>query len=203
VERAPAFELVAGHVALDFVNTVDWRTDPVWRRDLIGDVEDLAAWARKAGLASAAERTAVTTAARRDRRGAEWGLRRARRLRELLARLFLAIANGGRPSDRDLRRLNAFLGSALRQRRVATKGSACVWSWATETRGVDRVLWPIVLSAAELLTSAGRARVRECAAHGCGWLFLDTSRSQRRRWCTMASCGNRAKARRFYERTRA
>jgi predicted RNA-binding Zn ribbon-like protein len=64
-------------------------------------------------------------------------------------------------------------------------------------------LWPIVLAAAELLTSAGRARVRECAAHGCGWLFLDTSRSQRRRWCTMASCGNRAKARRFYERTRA
>ena len=190
-------------MALDFVNTVDWRADPVRRRDLIGDVEDLAAWARKAGLASAAERTAVATSGRRDRREAEQGLSRARRLRELLARLFLALANHGRPSDRDLRRLNAVLGAALRQRRVATKGSACVWTWATETRDVDCVLWPIVLAAAELLTSAGSARVRECAADGCGWLFLDTSRTQRRRWCTMASCGNRAKARRFYERTLA
>jgi predicted RNA-binding Zn ribbon-like protein len=203
VARAPALEFVAGHVALDFVNTVDWRSDPARRHELIGDVEGLAAWARKAGLASAAERTAVTLAARRDRPGAERGLRRARRLRELLARLFLAIANGGRPSDRDLGRLNAFLGAALRQRRLTTKRSACVWSWATETRGVDRALWPIVLAAAELLTSPSRARIRACAAHGCGWLFLDTSRSQRRRWCTMASCGNRAKARRFYERTRA
>jgi predicted RNA-binding Zn ribbon-like protein len=203
VARSPAFELVAGHTALDFVNTVDWRADSARRLDLIGDVGGLAAWARQAGLASAAEQTAVTTAARRDGREAERGLRRARHLRELLARLFLATANGGRPAARDLRRLNAFLGAALRQRRVAMRGSACVWSWAAETSGVDRLLWPIVLAAADLLTSDVRTGVRECAAHGCGWLFLDTSRSQRRRWCTMASCGNRAKARRFYERTRA
>ena len=190
-------------MALDFVNTVDWRTDSARRLDLIGDVGDLAAWARQAGLASAAEQTAVTTAARRDRREAERGLRRARRLRERLARLFQAIANGARPADRDLRRLNAFLGAALRQRRVAMRGATCVWSWAEQTSAVDRVLWPIVLAAADLLTSDLRTRVRECAAHGCGWLFLDTSRGQHRRWCTMASCGNRAKARRFYERTRA
>jgi predicted RNA-binding Zn ribbon-like protein len=203
VVRSPAFELVAGHTALDFVNTVDWRADSARRLDLIADVGDLAAWARTAGLASAADQSAVTIAARRDGRAAERGLRRARRLRELLARLFQAIANGARPEDRDLRRLNAFLGAALRQRRVAMRGSAWVWIWAAETSGVDRLLWPIVLAAAELLTSDLRTRVRECAAHGCGWLFLDTSRGQRRRWCTMASCGNRAKARRFYERTRA
>jgi predicted RNA-binding Zn ribbon-like protein len=64
------------------------------------------------------------------------------------------------------------------------------------------VLWPVVLAAADLLTSGDRARIHECAGPGCGWLFLDTSRNRRRRWCTMQGCGNRAKARRFYERAR-
>ena len=62
---------------------------------------------------------------------------------------------------------------------------------------------PIVLAAAELLTSPQRLKIRACAAEDCGWLFLDTSRSGRRRWCTMESCGNRAKARRFHARAAA
>jgi predicted RNA-binding Zn ribbon-like protein len=203
VVRPPAFELVAGHIALDFVNTVDWRNDRSRRRDLIGEVGDLAVWAREVGLASSAEATTLAAAARRDQGDAGRGLRRARRLRELLARLFLAVASGARPAGRDLRGANAFLGAALRQQRLAMRGSTCVWTWAAETTPIDRVLWPIVLAAADLLTSEGLGHVRECAAPGCGWLFLDTSRSQRRRWCTMASCGNRAKAQSFYARTRA
>jgi predicted RNA-binding Zn ribbon-like protein len=53
-----------------------------------------------------------------------------------------------------------------------------------------------------LLSSGARTQIHECGGDGCGWLFLDTSRNGRRRWCTMQGCGNRAKARRFYERTR-
>jgi predicted RNA-binding Zn ribbon-like protein len=50
-------------------------------------------------------------------------------------------------------------------------------------------------SAGELLTSPALRRVRACAGAGCGWLFLDPT--GRRRWCVMATCGNREKARRF------
>jgi predicted RNA-binding Zn ribbon-like protein len=64
---------------------------------------------------------------------------------------------------------------------------------------LDRIFWPITRSAAELLTSADIDRVRECDGRGCGWLFLDTSKAGRRRWCSMAICGNRAKARRHRE----
>src|SRR6185437_6680981 len=39
--------------------------------------------------------------------------------------------------------------------------------------------------------------LRACADPECGWLFLDRSQARRRRWCSMAECGNRAKARRF------
>ncbi|MCL6613391.1 MAG: CGNR zinc finger domain-containing protein [Firmicutes bacterium] len=76
------------------------------------------------------------------------------------------------------------------------------WKWGGEGKALDRMLWPVVRSAAELLISGDRERVRECAAEGCGWLFLDASRNTRRKWCAMTSCGNRAKARRYYERKR-
>jgi predicted RNA-binding Zn ribbon-like protein len=64
------------------------------------------------------------------------------------------------------------------------------------------MLWPVARSAAELLSSESVDRVRECASSTCTWLFIDDSRNRRRRWCDMASCGNRAKARRYYERHR-
>ena len=81
--------------------------------------------------------------------------------------------------------------------------TAFVWSCANEESDTfDSLPWPIVLAAAELLTSDRRTQIHECGGEGCGWLFLDTSRNRRRRWCTMRGCGNRAKARRFYERMR-
>ena len=197
------FHLVGGHVALDFVNTVDWRGDPERRIDELGDVGDLVAWAQQARLISAAEARALTRAGQRDGPLAARTLARARGLREALAALFTAASRRGRPPEGDLRRFNAFLAAALRSRRIEVRGAG--YAWGTEAGAaavVPRLLWPIVLAAADLLVAPDSAHVRECAAAGCGWLFLDTSRSQRRRWCTMQSCGNRAKARRFYERER-
>jgi predicted RNA-binding Zn ribbon-like protein len=59
------------------------------------------------------------------------------------------------------------------------------------------MLWPVLRSAAELLTSDRMDRVRLCSAEDCDWLFLDSSRNRSRRWCDMAVCGNRSKVRRF------
>jgi predicted RNA-binding Zn ribbon-like protein len=204
VVRSPAFELVAGHTALDFVNTVDWRWDPLRRKDLLDGFEDLVGWARQTAIVTAAEAQALTAAAKRDPRSASRALHRARRLRETLGRIFEAAGRNQRPTARDLRRLNAVLGAALRRRRLELRGNRYDWTWtASDGRPLDAFLSPIVLAAAELLTVPQRFKIRACAAEDCGWLFLDTSRSGRRRWCTMQSCGNRAKARRFYQRTRA
>jgi len=61
-------------------------------------------------------------------------------------------------------------------------------------------LWPIARSAAELLASEQVHFIRNCSSKTCQWLFLDTSKNHRRRWCDMKLCGNRAKVRRFYTR---
>jgi predicted RNA-binding Zn ribbon-like protein len=97
-------------------------------------------------------------------------------------------------------------GDAARQRGQAAPGGDVrfVWGWNAGRLRLDQPLWPIVHSAADLLTSDElRPLVRQCGAEDCRWLFLDTTKNRSRQWCSMTSCGNREKARRHYERVRA
>src|SRR5262245_38905844 len=104
-----AADLIGGHLALDYVNTVDWRDDPTRRKDRLATFEDLLAWARAARLLGAAEARALAIAVRHDAPRAMRSLRRARLLREVLARVLMASGSSTRPAARDIRLLNAFL----------------------------------------------------------------------------------------------
>src|SRR5262249_35815517 len=127
-------------------------------------------------------------------------------LREALYRLFTARANRPEPSAADRSVLNAALARSLaRQQLEYHDGHFSLHAVRTEG-DLDCMLWPIAKSAAEILTSAeelGRVRVCEATVlDSCAWLFLDETRNRARRWCSMKDCGNRAKARRFYQRHR-
>ena len=65
------------------------------------------------------------------------------------------------------------------------------------------ILAPVLWSAADLLLKGDPARIRQCANEKCRWVFLGVSKAGARRWCTMNSCGNRAKAHRHYHKTKA
>jgi predicted RNA-binding Zn ribbon-like protein len=82
----------------------------------------------------------------------------------------------------------------MAQAAVRVDAAGFVWDWG-ETVDLDRPLWAVARSAAELLASADLDRVRRCPGEGCGWLFLDTTRNRSRRWCETAGCGNRAHVR--------
>jgi predicted RNA-binding Zn ribbon-like protein len=99
--------------------------------------------------------------------------------------------------------LNAVLVDAGAKRELVAEQGHFHWRWAGITENLESILWPIAYEAAQLLASGNLDYVRRCAAEDCGWLFLDKSKSHSRRWCDMKSCGNRDKARRFYERQRA
>ena len=75
--------------------------------------------------------------------------------------------------------------------------------WTSEADGLQKVLFTVLASAAELLASDRLGRIRECGAADCTWLFVDESRNRSRRWCDMTACGNRMKARRHYQRAKA
>jgi len=196
----PPFELSGGALCLDFANTWGDRARP--DADRLLDYGELLRFALDAGLLRAPEASALAARAARRSGEADEALRRARDLRDAIARLFAAHARDREPGPADLDRLNDELARGLSRLRVAPGADGYVWSWADAPEALDRFLPPIARSAAELLTSRELARVRECDGVDCTWLFLDASRSRSRRWCSMSSCGNRAKARRHYRRNR-
>jgi predicted RNA-binding Zn ribbon-like protein len=194
------FELTGGALCLDFANTVDRRPDSRRREDHLTRCVDVLSWLSQTGNLSAKEAQQLAGEINRSPRKAVSLLRRAVTLRETIYEIFSAIANDGQPRPRDLDTLNSAMSRMRPRMRVVSQDNAFALRWILEGTGLDTLLWPIVKSAADLLTSDRLASVRECAAHNCAWLFLDHSPNQNRRWCDMKVCGNRAKARRHYER---
>ena len=125
---------------------------------------------------------------------------RARRLREAIDAILTANAVGITLPRDSMRLLNAELGLALANARLQPATAGFAWQWAESLEALDRPLWPVVRSAADLLTSDELAHVHKCAGDTCGWLFVDRSRNHSRRWCDMNECGNVAKVRRYRTR---
>lgn len=191
------YELTAGELCLDFANTVDARPTEA-RRELLAEYDDLIRWSVQAGIITAQTAKRLRKKAPQHRRQASTALRRARLLREAIFEVFNASAQGVSPAISALDTLNEHVAAAFSRLRIGRSEGSFQWEWEWEEEdALDRMLWPVARSAAELLTSDRLKRVRVCSAAECDWLFLDQSKNSSRRWCDMTVCGNRAKARRF------
>jgi predicted RNA-binding Zn ribbon-like protein len=188
-------------LCLDFANTLEGRLTS-HPQESFRSYGDLLSWGQRTGVVAPEPASRLAREATRRMAEATATLDRAIALRETIYRIFSAAAGKRTPEAADLDRLNAVLRDALAALQVTPAADGFVWAWGGGRQGLNLVLWPIAQSAAELLTSADLQAVRECAAPDCGWLFLDTSRNHSRRWCDMKACGNRAKARRHYERNK-
>ena len=189
-------------LCLDFVNTLTWRGTP-WPHDYLRSYGDLVDWSRRAGVLDEAEAAALHKKAAKDRRGGDAMLGSARALREAIYGLTASIARGKKHTDADIAALNRVLARAPQRRGLAVGAAGFVWKLSERPRTLDAMLWPIAESAGETLVAAEAARLKSCASPECGWVFLDTTRGNRRRWCDMADCGNRVKARRHYLKAHA
>ena len=194
------FEISGGHPALDFANTISRRHVPEDSRERLTHYGRLVSWGLQAGLVAARDGERLRAEARGRPRAAAAALRRAVTVREAIFSVFVAIARGERAPAVALDALNAALPSALAALRVGPERGGFGWSFAHEETDLAPMLAPVLRAAADLLTSADLERVRECGSDTCFWLFLDHSKNGTRRWCDMKVCGNRAKARRHYQR---
>jgi predicted RNA-binding Zn ribbon-like protein len=189
-----------GKLPLDFANTNEWRTSDR-PQEMLNEYADLVDWSRHADLITEDEARNLLAKAARDPIKAAQALEKALKLRETIYSIFSHHARGQAPRNIDLAFLNALLSEAGIRAQIASKSDGFGWVWIADERAFDRMLWQIARSTADLLTSEDLERVGECAdERGCSWLFFDTSRNRSRRWCSMDSCGNRAKARRHYKR---
>jgi predicted RNA-binding Zn ribbon-like protein len=188
-EQPGPFNLIAGHLALDFVNTVANRLDPAQLRECLTSSDDLSRWLQQAGIALSGKLRASD-------------VRAAQRIREQLHALFVAIARGQAVDAAALRGINTALRKVRSRQELVVKRGRIQMGWSKSATALQRALLPVLSCAVELLQADLAGRIRECEGAGCGWLFLDRSRGQPRRWCDMRDCGNRAKARRHYHKDR-
>jgi predicted RNA-binding Zn ribbon-like protein len=198
--RSQMFDLDTGELALDFANTLDGRYDPQPREPL-REYQDLLAFSVQSGTLDQQDVERLAAAAAQSPKLAAQQLSEAVALREAIVVVFSAVAAGRKPDTAELDTLNAFHQRAMSHGKVVATGEEFGWCWEDDV-ALDRPLWPIAKAAVDLLLTGDRRRLRECAADDCGWLFYDTSRNQSRRWCSMQSCGNRAKVHQFRERKR-
>jgi predicted RNA-binding Zn ribbon-like protein len=122
----------------------------------------------------------------------------AHELRNVLYLLFSGATRDHQYGQDHLAALNTFIAAWMPRRQLHVVGDMCLWSWTHAIDDLEYLLGGVVLAAAELLASPSSAKIRCCP--GCGWFFVDVSRNQRRRWCSMAFCGSKAKSRRQYQR---
>jgi predicted RNA-binding Zn ribbon-like protein len=207
------FKFVGGRLCLDFVNTVGGRLanpnhagrrdfgDRV-RADRLAGYADLVQWAGLARALSDTEAERLLRRAKSSGAHARAVFSRGLALREALYRLLRAAVESWEPPPGDVGTLNRELAVARANERLEPGGAGFAWTWTERPAALDRALWPVVLSAAELLASPDLALVRRCPGEECGWLFLDESRNHSRQWCEMRDCGNLAKVRRFRRRQR-
>ena len=194
------FQIIAGELCLDFINTLDGRAVPERQQELVPSYEDLLDWAMQEGGLSAARRRVLQREAEAHPKNADAVLAQAVELRECLYRMVSAVVRNRRPPEDDRHAFNAYLGESLSHLELQPAQKGFRLGWPQTDARLDSMLWPIVRSASDLLTGDDLKYVRECGAGTCRWLFVDRSKNHSRRWCDMKVCGNRIKARKFYRR---
>jgi len=195
-------ELSGGALALDFANTVGG-THVSPTHDHLRNYGDITRFAVLAGGLQPVVAKRLLQRAEQDPRRAAAVYELGIALRESIWAVFSALASGESPRDADLALIgDAAAAGAARSRLVFDKDGVG-WSLPSDSDDLERPLWDIARSAADLLTSGDHDRIKECASTTCEWVFLDRSRNRSRRWCDMSDCGNRAKARRFQAKKHA
>jgi predicted RNA-binding Zn ribbon-like protein len=203
METTTNFDFDSGRLCLDFINTLGDRPAAQPHGEELHSYADLVMWSEAAGILSGEEAAEYARAAARRPSDADDAFMRVIALREAMYRVFSAVAADTAPPPDDLAALNAAIADAMGHARLVPAEGHFHWEWEHAPTALGSMLRVVVWSAAELLTAEELHRVHECAGYDCGWLFLDMSKNGSRRWCSMETCGNRAKARRHRERQQA
>lgn len=194
--------LAREELSIKFVNTVAWRLRDR-AEDRLASPDAMLKWLSDAGLADGTIVSQLKARWKAAPREGDAFLKSAVELRETIYRLFIARIDGRKADPAAARVLNMHLsGSAALG--VALSHKTLGWQRSSGRLVSKGLLKPIAWSAAGLLTGPRAYKIKQCQdERGCGWLFIDESRAQTRRWCSMGDCGNLAKSRRHYRRAKA
>ena len=188
-----------GTLCLDFVNTVhDRKRKPL--PDYLLNIFDLVAWAGKAGLLDRKHEKLLEKAVSAHPKEGTRFFNEAITFRELLYQMFYTISKGSPVTTADLVRYNDVAKKQFSDSIIMVSSGAYAKSWDLPPDSLRWITAPILQDANDLLLSGKLSRVKECP--NCGWLFLDTTKNGKRRWCSMKVCGSNVKALEWYYRNK-
>ena len=197
----PSFIFIGERLWLDFVNTDDVRRGV--RFDALHEFETFVQWLEAANVLDEERAAGLRRRAQQQPSGAAAALVDARRVRASLR----ALAERGNSTEKartdTLGEINRILGRSAGTRRLEPKDDGTfARSFVPVGDAFAGLMIPVVESAADALVIGELARIRRCADGRCPRVFYDGTKNGRRRWCDMATCGNRAKAARHRVRMR-
>ena len=195
-----ARDFIGGDAALDFVNTVSGRDQSP--RDWLDSYSRLLEWATLVRLLPERNLRALTKKMHGEPGAAGRALIRAKELREELFALVSAIAVGNAPPRNALATLREHWLAGIDAHDLRFENGKVIADVRADASDFDLIAAMVAYRMVEHVLPQPADRLRMCGGTNCAWVFLDSSKAGRRRWCDMAVCGNVAKAQRFYARSR-
>jgi predicted RNA-binding Zn ribbon-like protein len=199
--RAWSLDLVGGELAWDFTNTSSARGSAAHQEHL-RDFETLMQWVEHARVMAPSDCAYIRAALSGHPRRARRIFAHAIEMRELIWTIGSALAEQRPIPAKLLDLLSAAHAENLRHAAMRMRLGSYIWVFDPRRDIEAAIFGPITLSALTLLMEKDLLRTRRCAGQECGWLFFDTTKNNRRRWCEMRVCGNRAKVRAARDRQR-
>ena len=196
LETVSNVTLLGGRLAINFANAPSYPGAPF--REL--SWEELIVFLEASRVVSHERGTELMALSQTDPQTAHALLARATRLRNVLRLAFGAMVRKARLAREWVEPINQILRITEGHDELVDNGTTWRLEFIAREGGLDWLLAAIARSAAEILVEGAEARIRVCANPGCGLFFCDTSRTHRRRWCSMAVCGNRHKVANFARR---
>jgi predicted RNA-binding Zn ribbon-like protein len=192
VARSSAsLDLIGGRLSLDFANELNL-SDFSW--------EELLRFLLVTRIISSERSAQLLALPQNDPQSADTLLGKAQRLHACLHLTFGALLQKETLLREWVEPINDVLRITEGHDEILQQNGKWGFEFVARESGLDWLLAAIARSAAELIAEGASARLRVCSNPDCGLLFYDTSRTLRRRWCSMSRCGNRHKVRSFSRR---
>lgn len=196
--------LDGGALCFHFINTINaWTGTTIQEHEYLSDYNEFMKWCEKVDILSAKTRQALSNFATKQEDAAIAALQKIKRIREMLYRFFSSIAaDDGRTMDPALlERFNKTLSAAMIYLRFDITPEGIITKVQEDTADLLTPLRIIMKSAYNILTTEDHAKIKECET--CGWIFLDLTKNNKKRWCSPLTCGSMDKAKRYYQRKKS
>ena len=182
-------KLLGGRLAIDFVNAIPSNSALSW--------DSLIRFLEATGIVTAERGTQLLVLPESDWQAAEGLLLKSQRLGSALHKTFAGLLRKQKIAMEWIEPINEILRITEGHDELVSQAGGLRIEFVAREGGLDWLLAAVARSGAEIIAEGSRASLRLCANPHCGLFFYDTSRTHRRRWCSMAVCGNRSKVAAF------